>query len=157
MNINRMLTKLLFVLLFLPADRNAADCSAECQLENVTNYFTALDEVYREGSTIADIDHLLSILHEDVRYVHADYEADFDRASWREAFIRNLKRGAYRNGTENEIRITNIIHGKNHIAVEYSHGVVQSDGFFQSNEPLLVLFTFTEGKISKLRSCGKYF
>lgn len=131
----------------MPAE-NTMDCSPECQLEQVNNYFSALDEVYREGSTVAEIDHLLSILHEDVRYIHVDYEADFDRDSWREAFIGNLERGAYRNGPENEMRISNVIHGKNYIAVEYSHGIVQPDGTFESDDPLLVLFTFTDGKIS---------
>lgn len=142
-----MLFKFILLLLIFPVE-NAPDCTPECQLEQVNDYFSALDEVYREGSSVADIDHLLSLLHDEVRYVHVDYEADFDRNSWREAFIGNLERGAYRNGPENEMRISNVIHGKNHIAVEYSHGIVQPDGTFESGNPLLVLFTFTDDKIS---------
>lgn len=124
------------------------DCPPECQLEQVSAYFRALDKVFQEGSTVADVDDLLSILHERVRYVHTSYEADFGREDWRAAFIGNLERSAYRNGPERHIGILKVIHGKHHIAVEYSHGEVLPDGSWKGGEPLLALFRFTDGRIS---------
>jgi hypothetical protein len=142
----------LFTAFFLsfpaPANVDRTDCPPQCQLEQVGAYFRALDEVFQEGSTIAEIDALFSILHEEVRYVHAAFEADFQREEWRAAFIGNLERGVYRNGPERQIGIMTAIHGKNAVAVEYSHGEVLSDGTWESSEPLLAVFRFRDGKIS---------
>lgn len=140
------------LLLGFPSQMNSErnDCPAECQLEQVNAYFRALDNVFQRGSTVADVDALLSILHERVRYVHTEYDADFGRDAWRTAFLGNLERGAYRNGPERQIGILTVIHGKNHVAVEYAHGEVLPDGTWEGGEPLLALFTFTDGKISRI-------
>jgi len=90
-------------------------------------------------------------MHADVKYIHVEYEASFDKESWRKAFVRNLERDAYQNTNENEQRVLKAILGKNHVAVEYSHGVIQKDGTWQQKKPLLVLFGFTEGKISLVK------
>jgi len=97
----------------------AAECDSVCMLGQVEHYFKALDRVSRRGATVDDVDLLLALLHPAVRYVHVEYEADFGRAEWRQAFIGNLERGAYANGPENEIRVLKSIPGKNHLAVEY--------------------------------------
>lgn len=138
------------LLLVFPASAGSDNvvCSSECRLEQVRAYFRALDKVFRKGSTVADVDDLFSALHGSVRYVHGNYEADFDRQAWRAAFIGNLERGAYRNGPERRIGIQKVIHGKNHIAVEYSHGEVLADGTWKGSEPLLALFRFMDGRIS---------
>ena len=148
--INFATCKMLLLGLLLSASSETVDCPAQWQLEQVRTYFHALDNVFRAGATVADIDHLFSALHENVRYVHVEYEADFDRESWRAAFLGNLERGAYNNGPERKIGITKVIHGKHHMAVEYSHGEVQPDGKWKSGEPLLALFRFTDGKISRI-------
>ena len=41
--------------------------------------------------------------------------------------------------------------GKNHIAIEYSHGVIQENNTWQQTEPLLVIFGFKGGKISLIK------
>ena len=148
--IDTVLANMLLLAVLVSANSEGVDCSPECQLEQVTVYFQALDKVFREGSTAADIDALLSHMHERVRYVHVEYGADFDRESWRAAFLRNVERGAFNNGPERKIGILKVIHGKNHAAVEYAHGAVLPDGTWESGEPLLVLFEFTEGKISRI-------
>jgi hypothetical protein len=137
--------------LFLSNLAIASNCDSTCQLEQIKLYFSALDKVSRKDSSISDIDYLLALMHDDVKYIHVEYEANFNKGSWRKAFIRNLKRGAYQNTTKNEKRIINSILGKNHIAIEYSHGVTQEDGTWQKTKPLLVLFGFTEGKISLIK------
>jgi len=129
----------------------AAECDSVCMLGQVEHYFKALDRVSRRGATVDDVDLLLALLHPAVRYVHVEYEADFGRAEWRQAFIGNLERGAYANGPENEIRVLKSIPGKNHLAVEYSHGVVGADGTWTAGESYLVLFAFTEGRISLVK------
>ena len=129
----------------------AASCDSSCQLAQITSYFSALDKISRKGSSIEDIDTLLALTHDKVKYIHVEYEANFDKASWRKAFIRNLERGMYQNSDKNEKRILNVIYGNNHTAIEYSHGVIQEDGSWKQTEPLLALFGFTDGKISLVK------
>jgi len=129
----------------------ADNCESTCQMGQIDSYFKALDKVSLKGSSIKDIDNFLSLMHADVKYIHVEYEASFDKDSWRKAFIRNLERGAYQNSNDNEQRILKTILGKNHVAVEYSHGVIQKDGTWQQKKPLLILFGFTEGKISLVK------
>ena len=129
----------------------AGSCDATCQLNQINSYFAALDKISRKDSSIKDIDSLLALTHQDVNYIHVEYEANFTKESWRKAFIRNLERGAYQKSELNEMRIINSIFGKNHIAIEYSHGVIQQDGTWQKTEPLLVIFAFTDGKISLIK------
>jgi len=129
----------------------ATSCSSTCQLTEIKSYFLALDKVSRQGSSITDIDNLLALMHDDVKYIHVEYQANFDKQSWRKAFIRNLNRGAYQNTINNEKRILNNIQGNNYVAIEYSHGVIQDNGTWQQTEPLLVLFGFKDGKISLVK------
>jgi len=129
----------------------AVDCESTCQLKQVNDYFSALDKISKKDSNIKDIDALLALTHDEVKYVHVEYQANFTKKSWREAFLRNLKRGAYKKDKENETRVVNSIFGKNHIAIEYSDGVVLSDGSWQQIKPRLVIFAFTEGKISLIK------
>ncbi|MFT5142886.1 MAG: CubicO group peptidase (beta-lactamase class C family) [Rhodothermales bacterium] len=127
-----------------------AECDAECMTERVVLYFSALDQISRQGSTIEYVDGLLAQMHETARYIHLTYEADFTRETWREAFARNLARGAYTNGPENEARILYSIPGLDHLAVEYAHGTVGDDGVWSEGERKLVLFQFKDGKISRI-------
>ncbi|UCX03448.1 nuclear transport factor 2 family protein [Shewanella glacialimarina] len=129
----------------------AVDCNSQCQLTQIEAYFTALDKMSRKGSSINDIDTLLSLTHDDVEYIHVAYGAHFTKSSWRQAFVRNLERSAYKNTGKNKIRITKQIFGNNYIAIEYSHGIIQQDGTWQATEPLLVLFGFSDDKISLIK------
>jgi hypothetical protein len=129
----------------------AKACHEKCQLTQIKAYFSALDKVSRSGSTVKDIDSLLALTHQDVKYIHVEYEADFNKEDWRKAFMRNLKRGAYRKSKKNEMRVINHIAGKNYMAVEYSHGMIPKNGHWQATKPLLVIFGFTEQKISLIK------
>lgn len=93
----------------------ASDCDSTCQLTQINAYFSALDNISRKDSTVKDIDALLLLTHDTVKYVHVEYEANFNKESWRKAFIRNLERGAYKNSLNNEMRVLNSISGKNYI------------------------------------------
>ncbi len=146
-----LITICIATLMFLPKLATAQNCNEICQVEAVNNYFEALDKVAKKDSTPKDIDALLSLMHSDVKYVHVEYGAKFDLVSWRKAFLRNLNRGMYQNTDSNEQRIIKYIPGKNHVAVEYSHGVIQDNGQWKATEPLLAIFGFTEGKISLIK------
>jgi hypothetical protein len=129
----------------------ATNCESSCQLDQINLYFSALNTISRKNSNINDIDSLLALTHDDVKYIHVEYEANFTKESWRKAFIRNLERGAYQKTEKNEMRVIKTIFGKNHTAIEYSHGVIKQDGTWQHTEPLLVIFGFTNGKISLIK------
>jgi hypothetical protein len=129
----------------------AQECNETCKIDAVNSYFDALDKVAKKGSTEKDVDALLALMHDNVNYVHVEYKANFDKASWRKAFLRNLKLARYQNTEKNQQRIIKHILGKNYIAVEYSHGVVLDNGQWQATEPLLALFGFTDGKISLIK------
>jgi len=148
---NILIVGVALVYLTFTSTTSASSCDARCQLDLVNSYFKALDKVARKGSSSADIDVLLNVTHDNVKYSHVEYEANFNKDSWRKAFIRNLERGAYQNNDSNEIRVLNSISGKNYTAIEYSHGVIQADGMWQPTEPLLVIFGFTDSKISLVK------
>lgn len=148
---NILIAGFAFVYLTLASTASASSCESACQLNLVNSYFKALDKIAKKGSSSADIDFLLNATHDDVNYVHVEYQANFTKDSWRKAFNRNLERGAYQNDESNEIRVLNSISGKNYMAIEYAHGVIQADGKWQSTEPLLVIFGFTESKISLVK------
>lgn len=138
-------------LVFLSNSIIAKECDQSCQLEQVTAYFAALDKVARTGSVPADIDALLDLTHDDVKYIHVEYQANFSKDTWRSAFLRNLKLGRYQNTDKNQIRILNSIAGKNHVAIEYSHGLIQENGKWQESDKYLAVFGFTNGKLSLIK------
>jgi len=129
----------------------AKECDSSCQLQQVNAYFFALDKVSRKGSTAEDIEALLSLTHDDVKYIHVEYEANFTKETWREAFFRNLEKDSYQHTDKNQIQILQSIAGKNHLAVEYSHGVIQQDGQWKKSKQKLALFGFSDGKLSLIK------
>lgn len=129
----------------------AKGCEDACQIAQVKAYFSALDKVAKKGSTPADIDALLALTHDDVKYVHVEYEANFTKDTWRSAFLRNLELGRYQNTDKNQIRILNSISGKNHVAIEYSHGLIQENGEWKKTDKYLAVFGFRDGKLSLIK------
>jgi hypothetical protein len=107
--------------------------------------------VAKKGSTSSDVDALLALTHDDVKYIHVQYEANFTKDTWRKAFLRNIELGRYQKTDKNQIRILNSIEGKNHIAIEYSHGVIQANGKWEKTNKYLAIFGFTDGKLSLIK------
>jgi len=130
---------------------SAKECDTACQIQQVNAYFSALDAVAKSTSTEADIDHLLSLMHDDVKYIHVEYDAHFDKTSWRKAFMRNLSLGRYDNTERNLIKVLNTIPGKNHIAVEYSHGLIDVKGDWQPTDKYLAVFGFKDGRLALIK------
>ena len=126
-------------------------CDSSCQLKQVNLYFDALAKVFRDGSTEQDIDALLANMHDSIQYIHVEYMAEFNKDTWRQAFVRNLKNGAYKSGPKDKMVILNSIHGKSHLAVEYAYDTEKPDGSIERGNKLFALFGLTDGKISLIQ------
>ena len=126
-------------------------CPDSCRMDLVNGYFEALVRISKAG-TPEEINALLALCHEDVKYEHLEYEADFDRAAWHAAFTRNSERGVNNEPSNLQVKVLNHIHGKNHLAVAYAYGKVV-DGVWHANEngSLMALFGFKDGKILLVR------
>ncbi len=129
----------------LCARADSTTCDAACKEARINAYFDRLSGVYRQGSASADVDRLFDLLAPNVRYVHIEYDASFERAEWKEAFIGNLERGAYKKDKNELIEVTQIIHGRSHSAVEYRYVRRRKDGELELADDqggLLALFGF---------------
>jgi len=149
-----MKTLWVFVLLALVVFSASAEevlCDKQCKLEQVEIYFNNIDRVFKQDSSQQDIEAFIAHVHDEVKYQHPEYGADFNKKSWREAFLKQLQLGSYDSGPKDEARILNAIDGKQHMAVEYSYGKKQADGSWQAGKPFLALFGFKDGKISLVR------
>jgi hypothetical protein len=113
-------------------------------MDRITDqYFERLFKVMSAGSSEKDVQALFGLMHDDVRYEHFEYEANFNREEWYQAFLANLERGAYQMTVEERIVKTNVIYGKSHAAVEYRYA--------NKDEKLLILFGFQDGQIILVR------
>ena len=148
---HRFILSLILVFTAFCAMASTPTCDQKCKRQHIEDYFDHLETISRTGSTREDIERLLNHVHDDVKYEHLEYQADFTKVQWRKAFIRQHDRGAYQAGPEREIGILNVIHGKRHVAVEYSYGERKKDGSWQQGDPYFALFGFTDGKISLIR------
>lgn len=128
-----------------------AECNNTCKQNAVETYLNNIVEIFEYGSTAADIDNFLAPLHEEIKYEHKEYGADFDKDKWRKAFIRQLERGFYSETKPMQGKILNIIYGKNHAAVEYSYGTIDEKGAWVKDHVKFALFGFKNGKVSLVR------
>lgn len=117
----------------------------------ITTYFDRLDNVYKSESTEDDISLFLDLMTDDVRYIHYDYEADFDLPTWRKAFSRIHKNGGYSKSQTFCTAITNSIAGNNAHAIEYAVGDM-SGGMCvpEKSERMLVVFKLDGEKITRI-------
>lgn len=98
----------------------------------------------------AGIESVMALMHEDMRYVHREYDADFDRAMLTDGFRRRLERADTRNSTNT---ITNLIAGKNMVVVERSTAYerrTETGWEKRGEEDLVTLFEFRDGKIWRI-------
>ena len=119
---------------------------------SVQAYFERLEAVFRADSDAADVDRLLALFTPEGRYVHLKYEADFDLAAWRAAFLGNIARGAFTAAADACIAITNHIPGDGVAAIEYAYGTRGPGGGCEpgEDERLLALFRLEGGRIGKV-------
>lgn len=143
----------LLVLLFFCSIASSEECDSPCKEKLITDYFKSLDKVFLAGSTEADINKLFELFHPEVKYQHFEYDANFNNAEWRAAFIGNLQRGAYKKQQNESIKVTTYIHGKSHSAVEYIYGrLEEGKGWIPNDEEkLLAIFGFKDDKIVLVR------
>lgn len=133
------------------ADGSPARSASEVPVE-IRNYFSAIEIIFRRGSDEEDVERLFELVSEDVRYVHESYEAEFERGPWREAFLRNVGSGSYREPADFCITLTNFIPGNGFAAVEYEYGRTESDRCVSRQDGRkLALFATRDGKISLIQ------
>ena len=131
----------------------AAPDSRPAPPASVQAYFERLEAVFRADSDAADVDRLLALFTPEGRYVHLKYEADFDLAAWRAAFLGNIERGAFTASADDCIVITGHIPGDGVAAVEYAYGTRGPGGDGcrpDSDERLLALFHLEGERIGKV-------
>lgn len=126
-------------------------CSRKCQVKLITEYYQNIDKIMMTGSSMQDVEHFLSLLHDDVRYIHVEYEADFTKDVWRKAFKRQMDKGSYDSPQSAVTTVANIIHGHRVAAVEFIDRYKDdTTGELKVTPPRLAIFTFQEGKIVKI-------
>lgn len=117
----------------------------------IAAYFDHLATVYRAGSTQDDVEDLLELMTDDVRYVHVAYGAEFDLESWRAAFLHQQQSGRYTDPEDACLAVTNTIPGNRHYAVEYVAGRHSGGTCQPSDDPRqLVVFSVTNGKLARI-------
>ncbi|MCG7539308.1 hypothetical protein EXT48_19595 [Pseudoalteromonas sp. CO348] len=141
----------LFLFISFPSLTTEALCNNTCMQTQTQNYLDSLVTVFIKGSTVKDIDALLSQLHDNVKYEHEEYDADFDKTKWRKAFIKQLELGSFDDTPNTQAKILNIIYGKRHAAVEYSYGKTDQAGNWTKGHVKFALFEFTDKKVSLVR------
>ena len=134
-----------------PLTANDENCLNECQSQLIQTYYQQLDKIIMRGSTEKDLTRFLDSLHKNVRYVHSQYEADFDKNTWRTAFLRGLNGGRYQNSVDAKTTINKIIHGHNFAAVEFVARNNDEDGNLIVAPPRLAVFRFQDRKISFIK------
>lgn len=147
----QLITFLISLFLSFNVLAKAGDCDEICKKQQVEVYLEHIVKIFIDGSTESDIDEFLVQLHENIKYEHPEYGANFDKKSWRKAFVRQLNLGNYTDTPNLKGGIINIIYGKHHAAVEYSYGKTQNDGRWQKDHVKFALFGFTDGKVSLVR------
>lgn len=141
----------LSLLMLATSSLSAYACDQACKKDEIDSYLSHIVKIFVRGSTEADIDKFLNQLHDEVKYEHSEYGADFDKLKWREAFVHQLKLGSYTDEPTLDGRVLNIIYGKQHAAVEYTYGEVDSQGVWKAGHIKFALFGFKDGKISLIR------
>jgi len=100
-------------------------------------FLEAKKKVFREGSTVADVDNMFGFYTDDYKYNHPRYGGTYSRSLLYSNTVKFLKKGAYRNYPAEEV--TNIILGENAVAIEFKTAT--------SEDTRMTLFKFRKDKI----------
>lgn len=144
------MNKFAAMLFFVFATQVSADthCDNQCQLILIKDYYQKINLSVLQHSTTENVDEFLDSLHEDVVYLHKEYEAMFDKKIWRKAFLRQMERGGYANTVEANTVLKSVIHGYQTAAVEFvSQYRNQEDTEVTSSPSRLAIFKFKDSKI----------
>ena len=146
-------TLALLMLLSSPILAAAEESANQPDLKGLAeSYFERLDAIYQAGSTEETIDRLLALMHENVRYEHPGYGANFDLDSWRAAFLRNLGNGSYGHRPGSGTTILETLAGRDLIVVKHRYTKASKDSLSSTvREPFVTLFEFEDGRIVRIR------
>lgn len=123
-------------------------CDSQCQRSLIDDYYSKINQAVQRHSTEEHIDTFLATLHDDVVYLHDEYEAEFNKSTWRQAFLRQMERGSYANTTQASTLVKSVIHGYQTAAVEFvSRYAENDDSALTASPPRLAIFKFKDNKI----------
>lgn len=151
--IKNILVFTLFVGVFSSSKSMALACYNACKESAISSYFEKLSKVFRKGSDSGSVKDLFSLFHDEVKYEHFEYDANFNKLEWFDAFQNNLDRGVYSKGDQEGMRVEKYIFGKSHVAVECGYGEQTSTGEWarKGDQNLLAVFGFKGKKIVLVR------
>lgn len=125
-----------------------ATLTEDAMVQMVNDWYRLTSEIHSED----DIPGIMALMHDEMAYIHLEYDANYDRALLIDGFKRSLKRANTRNGTDT---ITNLIAGKNMVVTNRDIGWEQkgADGSWtaQTATGLVTLFEFKDGKIWRIK------
>lgn len=122
---------------------------AEEMLGMVRSFIRASGEVSQRG--MAAVEDVMALMHEDMRYIHLEYGADFDKAAMLEGYKRRIARAATRGS---KVTIHKHITGKNIVIIEASGTYERKvdDGWQpRSYDGHVTTYEFKDGKIWRVR------
>lgn len=121
---------------------------AQSLTDKVNEYFQAQKQVEHKESQEKDVTRLLSLLTSDATFEHPSFSAVQSKQEYKKGLLYYL--GKY---GKCDIKVKNTIEGLNAVTVEYLHPCIDQSGqkFADSEEKLVTLFEFKEGKISLIR------
>jgi len=125
-----------------------AYCNNQCQRSLIEQYYAKINRATMHDSSLEHVDDFLNVLHDDVLYLHTEYQAEFNKDIWRKAFLRQIENGRYNNTEEAGTSIESIIHGHQTAAVEF----IRYYNDDETNELIttpkrLAIFKFQDDKI----------
>lgn len=123
-------------------------CNDQCQSALINDYYAKINQAVIQDSTPENVENFLAVLHDDVTYLHEEYEAKFDKDIWRKAFLRQMDLGRYDDTIASNTQVISIIHGYQTAAVEFvSRYRNRDDADFNSSPTRLAIFKFKDNKI----------
>lgn len=114
----------------------------------VGKYYELNFKIFQANSTIEDIDSAFELFTDDFEYVHPKYGGIYTREDLYNGYVRNQKNGSY-DGKVTDIKIVNKIIGLDAMVVQRRF-VENKDGGIKAGDPVMTLFEFKDGKISRI-------
>ena len=132
--------KLIMILFFLPF------LSLASNFELAEKFITLTDATKVKGATAKDIESVLNLLSDEMRYQHSNYGADLTKAQFVEGLVNYM-------GVADamESKIIDKISGSNAIAVSFISTTVINGKTEVDEKPLMRVFEFNQDKITLVK------
>jgi len=145
-------TTFLALLLGSSAVTHVDDVSEHTSMQGLVGaYFNAVSTVFKAGSTIDELNSLMSLTTDDVQYWHQNFGAQFDRHTWHGMMLERVEQGRYNKPANFCYEVINAIPGKGALAVEYFSGFADGEGVCKAKDERLKLAVFKFAEDMKIK------